>query len=439
MSSTNINTFNYVNSSSVSGQIYTVNLNNDTSNNTNNVSNNTIPNSPSVTIQQGNNTDIKCMARIKSNLNNRCSRKRKKNCEFCGLHLRAKHVIRFNEDIPKEYRRTIDKRALPMEIINYYDLKQNNFNSKKFNYRHILYSLEKYKLPNLKNKQKNFELLQKYVVETYHKNKNYFENIEKIILISKIYRGYIIRKINKARGPGFFKRSLINNTHDFLHFTDIKTISNKELITYKDESEFIYGFNIQSLLDYIEELDNIHINNPYTRKKFPKTFIDNVYLIHNYNKRNTTIKQINNEQPNKAIKCTPELKVKRLCVSIFQRMDELELYTQASWFLDLNIITLKKLYFLIEDIWNYRARLTPRLKKKFVTNGIAFNWPILYIKKITNKIKIQNILLKEFEKFIYQGTTKTDCITASYWILMGLTTVSPSAAAGCPALVQSNH
>ena len=85
------------------------------------------------------------------------------------------------------------------------------------------------------------------------------------------------------------------------------------------------------------------------------------------------------------------------------------------------------------------SSLDSAIKKKFVTNGIAFNWPILYIKKITNKIKIQNILLKEFEKFIYQGTTKTDCITASYWILMGLTTVSPSAAAGCPALVQSNH
>ena len=65
--------------------------------------------------------------------------------------------------------------------------------------------------------------------------------------------------------------------------------------------------------------------------------------------------------------------------------------------------------------------------------------PIFYIKKITNKIKIQNILLHEFEKFVYQGSTKSDCVTASYWILMGLTNVSPAAAAGCPSLVQSNY
>ena len=484
---TTSNTFSYVNSTSVSGQLNIIHLNN-VLNNVSHLDYNEhipaqpatysieipteipteIPDIPSINITTDTSPDTRCMARIKSNLNHRCSRKIKKNCDFCGVHLRAKHVIRFNEDIPKDYcpkikkaKKEIGLENVPMKIICYYDLKQHNFNSKKFTYRHILYSLEKYNLPNLKNKQKNFVSLQQYVTGTYNKNKMYSENIAQIILISKIYRGYCMRNINKARGPGFLKRSLINNTHDFLHFTDIKNISNQYLITYKDESGFIYGFDIQSLLCYIEELDTIHINNPYTRKKFPKKFIDNLYILHNYNKKKTAItttkqniiaitnepihnepihnEPINNKQLNKPIKCTPELKVKRLCVSIFQRMDEIELYTQASWFLDLNIAKLKKLYFLIEDIWNYRARLTPLIKKKFVTNGVAFNWPITYIKKITNKIKIQNILLKEFEKFVYQGATKTDCITASYWILMGLTSVSPSAAAGCPALVQSNY
>ena len=399
------------------------------------------------------NTDTICMARMKSNLYIRCSTIKKLNCDFCGIHMRAKNVIRFNEDIPHDYivkldntRNKIGKRGLPMKVINYNDLKRTNFNSKKFNYRHIIYSLQQYNLPNLKNKQKNFESLQAYVIGIYTKNKIYLENIDKINLISKTYKNYLVKKITKARGPGFFKRSIINNKTDFLDLTTINDLSNSHLITYKDECNFIYGFSIQSLLSYIEELDTIHINNPYTQKPFPKIFIDNIYIVDNYNKKfkcivhNTNQKEnTNNTILHKKIHLAPELKVKRMCVSIFQRMDELELYTQASWFLDLNILKLKKLYFLIEDIWNYRARLTPALKKTFVTNGIAFNVPIFYIKKITNKIKIQNILLHEFEKFVYQGSTKSDCVTASYWILMGLTNVSPAAASGCPSLVQSNY
>ena len=79
------------------------------------------------------------------------------------------------------------------------------------------------------------------------------------------------------------------------------------------------------------------------------------------------------------------------------------------------------------------------MRKKYVFKGKAFSWPYTYIKSIVDKKLLQKILLYEFAKFAYQGKTKEDCITASYWILMGLTMVSPEAALGCPALVQSNY
>jgi len=53
-------------------------------------------------------------------------------------------------------------------------------------------------------------------------------------------------------------------------------------------------------------------------------------------------------------------------------------------------------------------------------------------------LKLQNIILKEFYKFAFDGKTKDDSITSCYWILTGLTTVSINAAQGCPELVQSN-
>ena len=118
-------------------------------------------------------------------------------------------------------------------------------------------------------------------------------------------------------------------------------------------------------------------------------------------------------------------------------MDELELYTQPRWFLELPLFRLRTLYAETEDIWNYRAMLTPQMKLNYTKNGKAFPWSISQINKITNKLALQNILLDEFHKFAFEGKTKEDCITSCYWILTGLTIVSPDAASGCPELVQS--
>ena len=130
--------------------------------------------------------------------------------------------------------------------------------------------------------------------------------------------------------------------------------------------------------------------------------------------------------------------MKNKCVKIFQRMDELELYTQPRWFLDLNIFNLKNLYMEIEDIWNYRAMLNNQMKLNYTTTGKAFLYSVQQLNRLDDKLKIQNIILNEFEKFAFEGKTKDDCITSCYWILTGLTIVSLDAASGCPELVLSN-
>ena len=125
-------------------------------------------------------------------------------------------------------------------------------------------------------------------------------------------------------------------------------------------------------------------------------------------------------------------------MKIFQRFDDLEHYSQVDWFLNIPLNRLKKLYAEIEDIWNYRAMLTKNMQKKYVKDGKAFQHSVSSINKISNILKLQNILLDEFNKFAFEGQTKEDCITSTYWILTGLTLVSPDAAEGLPYLVQSN-
>ena len=420
-------------------------------------------------ILQADNSKHTCMARLQTNPCKQCSNKKKNNSDFCGVHLRSKHILRIDDNTvqcsiqKKKKQKTKQKSNF---VIDYKHLEEHNFNCKHYYYSTIKYNMRYYKLTSIKQKKKSFERLKNHIVLHHTTNTIYVLHIDKLQLISKLYRGFHIRKINKLKGEGFLHLSLVNNQTDFLNFTDIKNISYYNLITYKDNKDFIYAFDIHSLLTYIEELQRTHIKktsdistlsiqtivvNPYTREIFPTNFLDNMYYLKAYNDKhikhttdtNPTPQEIQPSlQMNVSIKTEnkkKQLTVKRQCVSIFQRMDELELYTQARWFLDLNIYKLRKLYFMIEDIWRYRASLTLELRKKFVSNGRAFEWPYGYIKMLTDKIKLQRILLHEFNKFVHEGQTKDDCITASYWILMGLTTVSEDAAAGCPALVQSMH
>ena len=234
-------------------------------------------------IENNNTIDpCRCMARIKTNVHKQCSRKKKQNSDLCGIHMRAKHVIRINEDIPTEHcpkinfnKRVIGKYgvpALPEKAITYKDLERNKFNSKKFKYRHILDSLQTYKIPNLKNKQKNFIQLQEYISIRYHTKVTYTTPfyITKIRLITKIYRGYQLRKINILKGPGFLHIDNVNNKTDFLNFIDIRDIGYYHFISYKDNHDCIYAFHLDSLLSYISELKKIN-------KKKKGTFAKSIY------------------------------------------------------------------------------------------------------------------------------------------------------------------
>jgi hypothetical protein len=88
---------------------------------------------------------------------------------------------------------------------------------------------------------------------------------------------------------------------------------------------------------------------------------------------------------------------------------------------------LKTLYREAEDIWNYRAQhLTPEIKRKHIRNNDAFRYKPYKINALTDKLKIQNIILDEFNKFITEGETEEDCRTGALWMLTALVKVSPA-------------
>lgn len=356
----------------------------------------------------------KCLARLSSDINKQCKHNQKLNTYFCGLHLKSKNVNRIDEPV------NINNK-LHLKLITFMDIEITKYENIKN--KSIIYTLEYYKISYTSNKKRNYNVLTNFL----RLLNNY--NINIVIKLQSIIRRFNIINRNYYKGPALFKRNLINNECDFLTFNKCKDIEYSKFFSYKDIDGFIYAFNIDSikyLVDHNQE-------NPYNRNSFTNECIENIKKCTcTYDYKNSISKYL---QPS----LNDYDKMKQLCVNVFQRMDELELYTQPRWFLDLSIQKLKILYIQIEDIWNYRASLTPLMKCKYTNNGKAFTYSTFHIKKIDNKLKLQNILLKEFKKFAFEGHTQDDCITSCYWILIGLTTVSKDAADGCPELVQSHN
>ena len=128
-------------------------------------------------------------------------------------------------------------------------------------------------------------------------------------------------------------------------------------------------------------------------------------------------------------------------VKVFHKFDMLDNYTDHLWFKNLSMIQLKKLYKECEDIWNYRAGLTQEAKKILVHNGIAFPHSIHKIIGMSDnhgtKLKLQSIILSEFEKLLDQGQTIGDRKTSAKLMITGLVAVSDDAAQAYPYLVWS--
>ena len=255
-----------------------------------------------------------------------------------------------------------------------------------------------------------------------------YDNIKYIIYIQSFIRRHLILKYVKLKGPYIFNKKKMHNETDFVSYDKLNDIPFEDLFTCQDKNGFYYCFNIKSLKKLLEN-NNV---NPYTQNLFTnETIIRYTKIIIHLKKKKKNF-NIDNELP-----LNINDRIKLNCVSLFQKMDKLNLYTQVNWFIDLNINQLKRLYYKLEDIWNFRLGLTSQQKKKYTNNGKAFITKPKDIKFIMDKNQLQNILLNEFSKLLTQGQTKEDVTTACYWILTGLTMVSSSAAESYPHLVQS--
>jgi|TARA_B110000971_G_C19967582_1_gene481020 hypothetical protein len=294
--------------------------------------------------------------------------------------------------------------------------------------------LEKnYTIKELKNIMKHFSYKpkKKRKNELFYECYHYLKNSYYIRKIIYCFRNYIVFKINKTQGPAIFKRELCNNTEDFLTTETMRDIEYKFFISYKDNHNFIYGFNLISISTL---LDKHGKNNPYTMEPFPEYFITMVETRKKYNKLlNYTYETI------QYVKQTIDNKF----VSIFQKLDSLGNYTQTEWLTQLNNKQLRKFIYEIYDIWMYRSQLSqqdrivlcPPIGNPFINIPMyLFNNRNIHIENTTLKNYIYTICDNLINNVNIDQDKQSLC---AIYILTTFTLVNNLAAESLPWLYQS--
>lgn len=256
------------------------------------------------------------------------------------------------------------------------------------------------------------------------------KHISGLVKIQSHIRRKIVLINIRDRGISTYCRNLLTNDTDFAEFINIKDkllITNYNFISYMDDTNKYWGFHVASLKELLKHSDI----NPYNMTEIPKIIIDH------FNNLLVKMEKINKIEVHQEEITDPKIIIQQRCIKIFQLIDELGQYTQCNWFLNLNLGSLKELYKQLEDIWNYRAELTPEDKKRYVTDGKLFIHKVHEINAIKSRNQLSHILLDNFEKLITQGSTKSDCQTGALWILSGLTIVSYDARIAMAWLFQS--
>lgn len=232
----------------------------------------------------------------------------------------------------------------------------------------------------------------------------------------------------------FYRKHLISkfaNQEDFYTLDSLENVPSSYLFWFKDSKGFTFGFDIRSFFKLVEN----STTNPYNREKIPTEAILNAHELAKKRKINMSFKD--NSQ------LTQEQAHKLYILSIFQKIDMLNVTAggvDPNWFSNLSFQALKNYYSVLEDIWNYRAELTPQQKIKIDPQNKLFKININYILSLQytypNKLKLQNIILKEINTLVSSALEDTDKYTGCYYTLIALTEVSQECAAALPWLVQ---
>lgn len=300
---------------------------------------------------------------------------------------------------------------------------------------HNTFLTKSYTIPQLKEICKFYKLKvtgNKQVLLNKIYNFLYFSSYA--LIIQRAWRKKLFKIYSKIRGPARFNRSLCVNETDFFSMESLSDIPFEQFFSYKDVDGMIYGFDVISLYNLLDNED-LKDSNPYNRNPIPhKAKVDFKRLIN--------IGKVFNNQLNMNIvveEITDPVKLLETRISsIFRKIDNLGNYTNPGWFIQLTQRQVVNFLYELYDIWTFRAHLDETTMMDICPpNGCPFQ--ILDMNMLNNipLLNIKNLALVVIEQFIDTGVDRECQILGANYVLCALTLVSSDAAESLPWLYQS--
>lgn len=227
------------------------------------------------------------------------------------------------------------------------------------------------------------------------------------------------------------------NDTDFFTLESIELIPKQYLYEYLEASQY-YAFDIRTLYDYLNSCNELEgIKNPFTNIDIPSEKVDEIKRKHKHLEK----KGVQLDQYKEDIKLDPHKQLEWRCLDIFQKIDHLGHYVDYKWYWNLNLYELKKMYFGLEDLWNYRLPITKHQKQRILPHYTPFQIvTVQQYNTITDLTIARRILLDEIEKFITMGKLEgkngnDNKYVGSILVLTSLVEVSKIAASVLPHLI----
>lgn len=332
--------------------------------------------------------------------------------------------------------------------------------------------LQKYKLVQLKTIAKQYRLL---ITGTkgilIGRIENLFQMIKSARLIQKIFRGNIVRLFCRLHGPASKNRKLCVNETDGYTLEPLNEIPLERFYSYTDSKNFVYGFDLLSLLEFYKNKGKII--NPYTRERVdnitlnqilslgritkilcPEIFVEYqkanqpveappllqnriIPLLHNDNPqlmiisrvRNVLIHSGENHEQLSVLNKLYEIKCRHIqtrTTDLFIEIDLLGNYTQSQWFEHLDKGQYIRFFRLLYNYWNFRGQIPSEIRMKicpFFDPFINITVPIINYDYISRE-QIQECCICVMENLIYCGEDTEYRKLGALYVLSILTVVS---------------
>ena len=252
-------------------------------------------------------------------------------------------------------------------------------------------------------------------------------------LIQKWWRWKGRLSIMKRQGPARWYREISTNTSDFFSMEDIVGISGEYLFSFADTDKIVYSFDIRSFASLMEKNTEGPLLNPYNRQPISDTVKTKATIFIRWCRK----KGIDTRWA-PILPATPDQRFQMKVTDIFQKIDELNYYTNPSWFINLTVDNLRCFYIELYDIWSHRAELSTEMRNTIIPSPARpFRYSVREVIVQRSLDNLRKINLDMIRMFISAAVERSDRILGAMYVITALTLVSKECAETYPWLHES--